>query len=250
MLVRLPIDLLLVPRAVAAVLVIVLAAAAFSQAGRRRRAVQWLLVTLLFLLPVGLGMNEWYGMGYIVPFTLLLSEGAAVLLAFMRTSETVVAAGLSAVCLLAGATWLATDSREPANLLQPRGGAHFLFTRPPVTRGASIAGFFASMPRDTGIMAPQGLSPEIVYLTDKRVVALPFDPKLLDPFVAKYRISYIVISNEYLAMYNNPRADLYTSRLVTDHIVRHPERYQPVQTQQETYPAFYPPMEYAVFQVQ
>jgi hypothetical protein len=250
LLVRLPLDLLLVPRAVTAVLVLGLAGAAFGRASSRRRALQWLLLTLLFLLPVGLGMNEWYGMGYILPFTLLLIEGAAALLAFVRTSETAVAAGLSAVCVLGGAMWLATDSREPANLLQPRGGAHFLFTRPPVTRGAGIAGFFASMPRDTGIMAPQGLSPEIVYLTDKRVVALPFDPKLLDPFVAKYRISYIVISNEYLVMYNNPRADLYTSRLVTDHIVRHPERYKPVQTQQETYPAFYPPMEYAVFQVQ
>ena len=250
MLVRLPIDLLLVPRPIAAVLVLGLAGAAFSQAGTRRRALQWLLLTLLFLLPVGMGMNEWYGMGYIVPFTLLLAEGAAVLLTFVRTSETVVAAGLCAVCAVAGAMWLATDSREPVNVLRPRGGAHFLFTRPPVTRGARTAGFFASMPRDTGIMAPAGLSPEIVYLTDKRVVALPFDPKLLDMFVAKYRISYIVISNEYLAMYNKPHEDLYTSRLVTDHIIRHPERYKPVQTQQETNPAFYPTMEFAIFQVQ
>ena len=250
MLLRLPFDLLLVPWLVGAVVVLGLAGAAFARAETRRRAAQWLVLTLLFLLPVGLGMNEWYGMGYIVPFTLLLMEGAGVVLSAVRVNETVVAAGLSAACLLACVVWLGTDSREPANLLQPRGGAHFLFTRPPVTRGAETAAFFASMPRDTGIMAPQGLSPEIVYLTDKRVVALPFDPQLLDPFIAKYRISYIVISNEYLAMYNNPRADLYTSRLVTDHIVRHPERYRPVKTQQETYPAFFPPMEYAVFQVQ
>lgn len=39
-------------------------------------------------------------------------------------------------------------------------------------------------------------------------------------------------------MYNNPRSDLYTSRLVADYIVRHPERYKPVQTQRRRIPRF------------
>ena len=106
------------------------------------------------------------------------------------------------------------------------------------------------MPRDVGIMAPQGLSPEIAYLTDKRVVAMPFDPELLDRFIEEYHISYFVTSGEYLQRYSLPKVDRYTSRLVTAFIFEHPERYRVVTSLREDYPAFYPAMEYFVFQVQ
>ena len=46
-----------------------------------------------------------------------------------------------------------------------------------------------------------------------------------------------------------PVVDRYTSRVVTQFIFDHPERYRLVGSQREDYPAFYPPMEYYVFDV-
>ena len=109
-------------------------------------------------------MNEWYGMGFIVPFALLMMEGAAVCFAwaggFVSKPDKTFTLGLSAVCVLAAALWLMPTPPGSHGFLSPVGGRHFLFTRPAVIRAVSVAGFFASMPRDTGIMARQGLSPD------------------------------------------------------------------------------------------
>ena len=250
----LPTDLLLVPRAVSAGMVILLIFAALAWSGSRKRAVQWLILSLLFLLPVGMGMNEWYGMGFIVPFTLLMMEGAAScfnwLGSFVSNPDKPFTIGLSAACVLAAAFWLTAPAPGAHDFLMPRGGTHFLFTRPAVTRTAAVSRFFASAPRDVGIMAPTDLSPEVVYLTDKRVVALPFDPGLLDRFIEEYHISYVVTSNEFYRRYGSPIADQYTSSLVTRYIVEHPTRYRLVSSLREDYPAFYPTFEYYVFQIE
>ncbi len=251
---KLATDLLVLPRALSIALVLGLMLAALLQPARRRRAAQWLALSLLLLLPVGLGMNEWYGMAFVVPFSLLMMEGAAACISWRASTgtgpEKTVTLGLSAVCVLAAAIWLSAPAPEMHDFLSPRGGTQFLFTRPPLTRSADAVRFFASMPRDTGIMAPTDLSPEVVYLTDQRVLALPFDPALLDRFIAEYRISYVITSNEFLRRYAAPVADQYTSSLVNRFIVQHPERYRLVHVHPETYPAFFSPTEYYVFQVQ
>ena len=253
LLLGLPTDLLLVPREVSASIVLLLMAAALAHPGSRRRALQWLALSLLFMLPVGLGMNEWYGMGFIVPFALLMMEGAAGCLAwagsFARYPDSVFTLGLSLACVLAAALWLTLPPPGPRGFLSPAGGTHFLFTRPAVTRAAAISRFFASMPRDVGIMAPQGLTPEVVFLTDKRVVALPFDPALLDRFIEEYHISYLLTSSEHLSRYESPVADQYTGHLVTRYIFEHPARYRLVTSLHEDYPDFYPPLDYSVFRV-
>ena len=243
----LPTDLLLLPRWVSALLAIVLIGAAMAESGRRRRALVWLAMSLLFLLPVGMGMNEWYGLGFLAPFALLMMEGAAV---FTVRAEKAFVIGLPVACILAAALWIAAPAPERHDLLSPRGGAYFLFARSPVTRGSGVAGYFASMPRDAGIMTPTDLSPELVYLTDKRVVALPFDPALLDKFVDEYNISYILTSSEFVVPYNSPVADRYTSSLVTRYLAQHPDRYQLVKSVRESYPAFYPQLDYYVLHVQ
>ena len=250
----LPMDLLLIPQAVSAGIVILLTAAALARPESRWRSVQWLILSVLCLLPVGLGMNEWYGMGFIVPFSLLMMEGAAACIAragsFVKDPERSFTVGLSVACVIAAALWLSAPLPGSHGFLTPTGGTNFLFTRPAVTRSASASRYFASMPRDVGIMVPQGLSPEVAYLTDKRVVAVPFDPELLDRFIEEYHISYLLTSSEFLQRYSSPKIDRYTSRLVTAYIFQHPERYRMVSSVREDYPAFYPPMEYFVFQVQ
>jgi hypothetical protein len=249
----LPTDLLGIPRILSALLIAALIAAALVRASRRRSAVVWLALSLLFLLPVGMGMNEWYGMGFAVPFSLLLMSGAAACLDWaggrMRHDDGKLTAALCAACVLAGVLWIAAPPPGNHGLLEPRGGTDFLFARRPLTRGTTVARFFDTLPRDTGIMAAPGLGPEIVYLTDKRVVAIPFDPELLDRFVAEYRISYVVTSTEYWQEYTSPAADQWTGHLASRYIGRHPERYRLVQRVREEYPAFYAPAEYLVFQV-
>ncbi|MEI9976603.1 MAG: hypothetical protein WDO73_33840 [Ignavibacteriota bacterium] len=192
-------------------------------------------------------MMEWYGMGYVVPFALLMMEGAAFLTA---RAEKVGTVALSAVCVVAAMAWLSASAPEPHNLLAPRGGAHFLFSRPPVTRGSAISEFFSTMPGEVGIMAPTDLSPEVLYSTGKRVVALPFDPELLDRFVDEYKISYVLTSSEFLRRYNSAAADRYTSSLITRYLAAHQDRYRLVKSVRETYPAFYPSHEYYVLEAQ
>jgi hypothetical protein len=251
----LPFDLVLLPQALTAGLMILLIAAALSHPDSRRRSLDWLAIGVIFLLPVGLGMNEWYGMGCMIPFALLLMEGAGACMSWarslLRRPEEAFTVGLAFLCVAAIVSWLApAQPAEPFDLLSPRAGAHFVFARPAVTRGAEISEFFRSMSRNVGIMAPQGLSPGVVYLTDKRVVALPFDPKLLDPLIEEYRISYLITSSAYLSEYEYANTDLYTSHLVSRFLFAHPERYRVVRSQHEVYPAIHPALDYYVFEVQ
>ena len=86
-------------------------------------------------------------------------------------------------------------------------------------------------------------APEIVYLTDKRVVALPFDPALLDRLIAEYRITYLLTSSEFLTRHAKPLADHhYLGALTARFLVEHPNRYHLVRSVQENYGAFYPPI--------
>jgi hypothetical protein len=249
----LPTDLLGMPRAISVLIVAGLIAAALIRPERRRPALVWLSLSVLFLLPVGMGMNEWYGMAFIVPFSILIMQGAAAVLDWtagrVRHADGKLIALLGVACAALAVMWLAAPTPGDHGFLQPRGGTEFLFTRPPLTRGSEVAHFFDSLPRDTGLMASQGLGPEMVYLTDKRVVAIPFDPALLDRFVAEYRVSYIVTSTEYLEPFSMPAADLWTGHLSARYISQHPDRYRLVQRVHEQYPAFYPAADYLVFQV-
>jgi hypothetical protein len=252
LLASLPTDLLLVPSQVGIGIVILLMAAALARADHRMRAIQWLALSLLCLLPAGLGMNEWYSMGFIVPFSLLMMEGAAACFAWLGAhwshTDKTLTIGLPTICIVGAALWWNAPPRDVPSY-RPHGGPHLLFTRPTVTRGAIISRFFDSAPRDAGIMAPVLLSPEVVYLTDKRVVALPFDPALLDRFVEEYHITYLLTSSEFLTRYRKPIADQYFGALIARFLVEHPERYRLVRSVQENYSAFYAPITYYVFEV-
>jgi hypothetical protein len=247
----LPTDILLLPSFFGIAIIICLIVAAFTRPDRRKVATQWLILSVICLLPVGLGMNEWYSSGYIVPFSLLVMEGAAAWFAWLGSRfdhfDRKLTVGLSAACAIGVVLWLGAPRRDVPSF-RPHGGTHFLFSRPAITRGAVIAGFFENIPPDTGIMSPVMLSPEIVYLTGKRVTSLPFDPALLDRFIEEYHVTYLLTSTQFLTSYRKPDADKYFSALVSRYIVEHPERYRLVRTVRENYGAFYPAATYYVFQ--
>jgi len=233
-LVALPVDLLPLPGAVTAVLIVALVVLAVTSRRRWRNGLLWLAMSVLFLLPVGVGMNEWYSMPFVVPFSLLIMEGVSAGLDLVR-AEAVVSGALTLAAAAAVVFWIAAPD-GPHSLLSPRGGPHFLFSRKPQTRGEVVARWLANSPRDTGIMAPTDLAPEIVYLTDKRVVSLPFDPALLDPFIGEYKIDYLVTSSGLLRTYELPAADRYISTQVSRYLFEHPERYELVYSALEQSP--------------
>jgi hypothetical protein len=248
----LPSDLLLIPSPVAIAVVLFLAVVALARPARRSQAIQWLILSFIFLLPAGMGMNEWYSSAFIAPFALLMMEGAAACLAWLaahaKVPENVPALGLSSLCIFGIAFWLNAPPRDVPSF-RPHGGTHFLFTRPTITRASLVSRFFDPLPYDTGVMAPVLMGPEVAYLTDKRVVGLPFDPELLDRFIKEYQISYLITTNQYLVRYPTALADKYQSALVSRYIVEHPDRYRMVHSVQEHYRAFYPTITYYVFQV-
>jgi len=58
-------------------------------------------------------------------------------------------------------------------------------------------GEFLSRAKGDGIMVEFGYSPEIVYLTGKRVIGLPRDPQKLDTFIKLFNIKYLVCAVPY-----------------------------------------------------
>ena len=253
LLLGMPADLLILPAFVGAALILLLVVVAFTVPERRKYAIQWLILTLIFLLPVGMGMHEWYSSGFLIPCSLLIMEGAAAgfawLLPRIHASDEGLTRCLSVFCMLGIVLWLAAPARDVPSF-RPHGGRHFLFARDPITRGVVTSRFFESESRETGIMAPVNLEPEILYLTDKRVVALPFDPNLLDRFIADYHITYLVTSTEYLKRYDDPNSDKYLGALISRYILEHPDRYRLVRSVTENYGAFYRLTTYYVLKVE
>jgi hypothetical protein len=240
-LLRRPLDVLLVHPVVAGALASSLAVAAFVRRERRTRALELAALSVLLLLPASLGLNEWHGMGFVVPFSLLLGLGATELWERARAPARWLQPLCAAACVPLMAGWLLSDPPALPDPFRPTGGTHFLFRREPVTRAQRFSRLLRDLPPEDGIMAPVGLTPELVYLTGKRVVALPFDPRLIDRFVREYRITRIVLSDETLAARPTWFEDQFTTALSTRLVLADRERFQLLATEEEGYPALYPP---------
>lgn len=241
-----PLDLLLVPRALAGALAAGLCGAALLAPGRRRLALKLALLSVVLLLPASVGLNEWHGMGFVVPFSLLLSVGAGTVVERVRGARGWWPAVVGGVSVLLGARWVSQERPAPLDLFRPAGGSHLLFAREPVTRAARVAALLSGLPPDAGVMAPVGLTPELAYLTGRRVVALPFDPALVERFAQEYGIARIVLSDEGMRRFEDPVADRFTGAEATRYVLEHPERFEPVATLEERYPGYYPPTTFVV----
>lgn len=242
-----PLDIVYLPVVGAALVTFSLVVAAFLEPDRLRQTVKWLALSVLLFLPTVLGLLEWYGMGFVIPFSLLLAEGAGNLQRRFPRSERWIQGLGSVVCLAGILAWVEANEPGPYSVLFPSRGRHFLFTREPVTRGQHFCRLLKDLPDTEGIMAPVGLTPEIVYLTGKRVDALPFEPTLLEQWISKYHITRIVLSNEL--PFEDPQDARLQTVLTARRILEHPQQYRPITAEWESYPAYYPPNFFILLQV-
>lgn len=227
-----------------------LAAAAFVGMRRRDRSVLKLFaLSAFFSFPVALAWPVWYGLPFLIPFSVLLGKGLGAIESG-GPRDRWLSVALMLGCLGLGLMWLIPDRQGPARWYHPVGGSHLLFQRQPVTRGQEAMRWLRDLPGDVGVMGPIGLTPEIVFLTGKRVIALPFDPARLDALIREYRISILVLTDGELRSTGDRTRDWVTHRVVARHIIQHPERYRPIRRYREAYPAFHPPQTFLFFEVQ
>jgi hypothetical protein len=72
---------------------------------------------------------------------------------------------------------------------------NFIFKNKKIIQSAEAAKFLNQLPKD-GVMAQIGYTPELAYLTDKRVVALTIDSSNFLELIKAYKIKYIVEHSE------------------------------------------------------
>lgn len=205
---------------------------------------------LLLYFPVLLGLNTWYGLPVVLPFSILVG----VLAGKLQPAANRAFRGYARKSLCVAAAILATlwfTASEPAFPNVPQrvsGGRHFLFARNVLTRGQTTASYLPGDNR-TGFMAPVFLVPEMVYLTGKRWIAMPLDPKQLMPVADSYDIEYLFFASRHLEPASNDYLNLIRSRNVVRHIVDRPELFELVESWDEALPACYRPVTYYLYRI-
>ena len=71
-----------------------------------------------------------------------------------------------------------------------------------------------------GILAQIGYPPELAYQTDRRVLAMPVRPEMLDEAIRAFNISHIVVSTAHKEFWGSAKS--------IDYLLQHPERFRPV----------------------
>lgn len=212
-------------------------------------------ILVLFIISIILGwpcffdMNRWYGLGMLLPFSVLVGKIAHYGTAKHPRYQKILLTLTVLLSLALSVKWLFSAKTDMKRILfQPVAGSHFLFFREPVTRGVSSNNFL-SEDLDTGFMTPVGLVPEMVYITSRRFVAIPFDPELLDKFIDAYKIRYLLFNDTYLPKYTDEAMNYAASRVVVQYILDHPEKYEKIKEWHEEYPEFFPPATFYLYEV-
>lgn len=233
------------------VLLLVLSAIYFDLKRRDLTALKLVLLSILFLLPIAGGINAWYGLPFVIPLSLLVGRGLIGLPEAGKT-DLRVACAVGVVCLLLVPVWLLHPDTKGSRAFQfghCQPGHNFILSRTTVTPGAKAMRELESIPPDAALMVPIGFGPEAVYLTGRRVIALPFDPAELDELVDEYEISVIVLRDQEFDFTGDADRDRALHREVAVYIAEHPELYPPMKTVAENPPAIYPAMRYHLFRV-
>lgn len=205
---------------------------------------------VLFYLPCLFKMHDRYGMAYLTVFPLLLGFGVDAWLSKHAVLRFGWLASLSGLCLVLMAVWLSAAAPASAySLYQPHPGRFLLFQRHAVARGMHFAqNALKPLPKD-GVMAPVGLVPPLLYYSQKRALALPFDAQMLAPYVRRYDVHYLVLSDENLRRIGQPSLDHAMSRDVAEAIQKDPQLYRPAGIFQEPASNILPAETFYLFEV-
>ncbi len=107
---------------------------------------------------------------------------------------------------------------------------YFMLTKEKIVELRKTAPFIQGLPKD-GIMAQFGYSPELNYLTTKRVMTLPESVEDLSP-IDLFNISYVLYGEYYLDTFETGKMFNYD---IIDYIRKHPERFKLLAVVEERY---------------
>jgi hypothetical protein len=256
-------QVMLLPKGVTMGLLALLVLSAFAIASRRRSAMKWLALTLLMMFPAWIGMPEWYSMGLVLPLTLLLAEGGQGLLSLLtrgvnRLRSSPLSCGamdlscigvMALLSLVVAVVWVQPAKAVGHNVFLAQPGSHFLLSRAPVTRGQGFGLTLRALPEGSVLLSPVGLTPEVIYLSGKPNVALPFDPEMLDWAIEQYHVTHIVLHNDVMVRGKTDRIDRYISAATARSVTERSERFRLLQKTRESYPAVFTPNTFWLYEV-
>lgn len=110
-----------------------------------------------------------------------------------------------------------------------RGNRHCVLDRPLLVEAEVVARLIEELPT-RGIMAQVGYSPELAYLTDRRILGLPNDPGVLDEAVLHFDISHIVVGSQFGRPWDWHDRKVIINGATIDHVLSRQDAYKKVAT--------------------
>ena len=84
-------------------------------------------------------------------------------------------------------------------------------------------------------MSQVGYSPNLNYLTSKRLITMPSDPSTLDLFIKIYNINYLLYGGHYWFPFSEGEKKVVFNYKTIKYIREHPEKYRLIKTIEEEY---------------
>ena len=182
------------------------------------------LFLIVFSLPVVLHPEPRFLIPILVPMSYLFAHGLTVVLSFLPRPGRARKAIAWFLCLVLAAGVLKNFTTA----------GHFIFSLEKEVEGERTGRFLKALPED-GVMAQVGYPPELVYLTGKRVLALPIFPADLDYFIRLYGIHYLVYGQHYLAPLSTDDPTLIWCYHTIKYIQSNPGKYPLIKAVREDY---------------
>ena len=110
---------------------------------------------------------------------------------------------------------------------------HFILSKEKLVEAPKTGEFINQLPKD-GIMSQIGYGQEIMYLTDKRVMALPITPNYMF-LIDKYNISYVLYGEFWSEPFENYTGHMFNYDTIK-YIREHSEKFKLLNVIEETYP--------------
>lgn len=172
------------------------------------------LMLLLFFIPVILHPEPRFLIAILIPVSYLFAEGIMLILGIFpnptKIKRTIALLLILYLTVLTG--------------IHLSGHRNSIFSIKKEVEISRTAEFLRKLPGE-GIMAQVGYPPELAYLTGKRALALPINPLVLDDFIHRYKINYLLYGQHYLAPIHTDDPSLIWCYHTIKYIRKNPERY-------------------------